>query len=483
MQRMRLLSLFALVAAFSLATPPVVCAASPLVAAGSPPGDISKYIFGHASINNAYSQHLQAGLEALDQRVYAQAEAHLSAAMSELRKHNISDERWLKAKLALAQAYLGEERLEIAERNFADVATHAKDADTREQALAGWAETERELGDFKKAHALCDQALNLQEQSHAVPAKKLATVYGTLGGVLVGEELHKAAIATFQQGLKSVENEPDSDHVAAQLRYEAAIEMANSGLSEEAAPLFQRAFSTMDSESKFNQPLYSAPATVIRWEQGNPHARQIADNEYPLKYLLDNNLRVAAAAVRSENVIGILISLANCGHSRMQLAVGPVNFEQLLPKRKMFLYVPPRELDITLEQEHVTELTWRRRWLNHIEKTRFIPGYLKNNSLDVDNFFGNNIFGEYANWPIIANDETPIVTREEFLYGRNKQRDISTADFLSGGSVGYRPTYLEPGESKTGLVFFKQERFDDSRLRIVIGNTIFEIPFANAGPR
>jgi hypothetical protein len=222
---------------------------------------------------------------------------------------------------------------------------------------------------------------------------------------------------------------------------------------------------------------------TVRWEQGSPRSRLIADDEYPLKYVLVDDLRVAATAVRSENVIGVLISLANCGRSRIQLAVGPTRLEQMKPKHKDFLYVPPQILDIPLEEEHITDLTWRRRWLNHIEKNRYIPGFLKNNALDVDNFFGNNQFGEFGNWPVIANEETPIVTREEFLYGKKRQPDISTINFLSRGSNGYRPTYLDPGESKTGLVFFKQERFDRAQIDINIGNTMIEIPIDSAGPR
>jgi hypothetical protein len=141
-------------------------------------------------------------------------------------------------------------------------------------------------------------------------------------------------------------------------------------------------------------------------------------------------------------------------------------------------------LDTTLEAEHVTELTWRRRWLNHIEKTRRIPGYLKDGVLDVDNFFGNNQFTDrYGQWQTMAHSETPIVTREQFLYSPYREGAHDSSDFLSHTPVGTRPTFLDPGDAKTGLVYFQQERFEHAILNITIGNTVIEIPFDSAGPR
>jgi hypothetical protein len=211
----------------------------------------------------------------------------------------------------------------------------------------------------------------------------------------------------------------------------------------------------------------------------------VPDQDYPLKYVYVDGLRVAAALVRSENVIGVLISLTNCSRNRKELALGKVSLVQLAPKNRNFRYVHPTELDMTLEAEHITELTWRRRWLNHIQKTRRIPGYLKDGVLDVDNFFGNNTFGPYGHWQTVARNETPIVTREQFLYSpyRDNGNNADQADFLSHTPVGTRPTYLEVGDSKTGLIYFGQERFDRARLKIVIGNMVVQIPFNSAGPR
>jgi tetratricopeptide (TPR) repeat protein len=453
---------------------------SAMMATTAPPGPLGQYIFGHAAISNSlFQQHLQAGLEALEQRHYGQAEGHLQTALSELRKHNINDERTLVTKLALGQTFSGEERYENAQKYFEDCVGRLHEFHNQNDqvnALCGLAEVYIQTGgDVKKAHALCEQALAIKPNS---------TVYTALGATLMAQGLDKMAMSAYQQALKLAEADPKNKYEIGDIHYRMGIELHKSGETEEAAGHFERAFAIQDEEAKFQSSLYTAPRVTVHWERGNPRARQIADNAYPLRYVIVGNLRVAATAVRSENVIAVIISLANCGRSRLQLAVGPVSLEQTKPKHRPLLYVSEKELDVTLEQEHVTDLTWRRRWLNHMEKTRYIPGYLKNNALDWDNFFGNNIFGEYGNWPIIGCDETPIVTREEFLYGRKPPQDQSTVRFLRDNQGGYRPTYLDPGDSKTGLVFFKQERFDAAVLKINVGNAVIEIPLENsAGPR
>jgi len=82
--------------------------------------------------------------------------------------------------------------------------------------------------------------------------------------------------------------------------------------------------------------------------------------------------RVAATLVRSENVIAALISIANCTDSKVNdLLVGPVGLHHLSPRYDPPLFLPFYQLSRhALEADHVTDLTWRRAWLNHIEKTR-----------------------------------------------------------------------------------------------------------------
>jgi tetratricopeptide (TPR) repeat protein len=481
------------VVALAYGVPPCQAAdaAGALVANTRPTGQLNSLIFGHAEFNaSAWQHHLQAGVERIDCRDYQHAIAHLSAALEDLRKHNINDERALQTRLALAQAYLGSESLPSAERLFAQAADRARELrqpHSRRLAMAGLAETLRLQGEARRAAEICKQLLS-DTESAGENAVERGEIFATLAGATAAEGLSKPAIEAYRQSLSLLEKGYAPAYKVARVQYQLALELHNSGETEEANALFDKAFSTIDREHRFDVPLSGAPQVVIHWDEGSPRSRLIADPEYPLKYVLAGDLRVAATAVRSENVIAVLISLANCGRTRLPVAVGPVTFTQLKPKIKPFLYVPPEVLDVALEEEHVTELTWRRRWLNHIEKNRYIPGFLKNRALEPDNFFSNNTFGLYGNWGTLACTETPIVTREEFYYGAggtHHASDNDMANFLSRSAraVNFHPTYVDPGEAKTGLVFFKQERFDKARLNIIVGNTIFEIPIDTAGPR
>ena len=473
------------------AAPSTPSAASPLVANTATPQDLNTIIFGHAIFDaSGWHKHLQSGLDCIDKRDYEHARAHLSLALDDLRRHNISDARAVQTRLALGQAYLGEERFEQAERLFSQAAERAaqlRQISLQRGAQAGLAETLRRQGDNKRAADICRQLLKADEHIDGETSAQRAQMLNTLAATLSQEGLSQPAEEAYGQAEKLLEHVDGDRYQLAQTRYRLALELHNNGRAADAVPTFEKAFTEFDKQAKFDATLSAAPRLTVTWDEGSPRSRQIIDPEYPLKYVLINDLRVAATAVRSENVIAVLVSLANCGHSRMPLFVGPVDFLQLAPKRKPFMFVPDALLDVPLEQEHVTELTWRRRWLNHIEKNRYIPGFLKNRSLDVDNFFSNNTFGEYGNWGTIACNDTPIVTREEFYYGfpGGKTNDANTVNFLSRSNqaINYRPTFLDPGEAKTGLVFFKQERFDRAQLNITIGNTVVEIPINTAGPR
>jgi tetratricopeptide (TPR) repeat protein len=472
----------------ALASTPLASADPSLMATMDTPGGVSQNILIRTSTTgSAFQNHYQAGLEALEQRIYGQAQLHLKAALAELRKHNISDEQTLRIKLSLAQAFLGEEQYDHAEHYFVDAAAQAHNLHQDQlefQSLSGLGETFNLLGENTKAHQTVERAQVLDDRTKCASPLDRAHLFETLGAVLSAQGLHQQALASLRQSVQLYESHSDEvGYSLANARLRLAIELQEDGQQEESARLLPHALSGLAKEAKFQVPPYAAPRFTVHWETGDPRSREIADNDYPLRYALVNNLRVAATLVRSENVIVAIISLANCGHARLPLAIGPVTLDQITPKRKPFLYVSPHELDIPLEERHITDLTWRRRWLNHIEKNRYIPGYLKNNVLDVDNFFGNNQVGEYGNWPTIACDDTPIVTREEYLFGGKLPQETTTANFLSRGITGYHPTYLDPGYSKTGFVYFKQERFDEGKLSIGIGNTVVEIPFYTAGPR
>lgn len=475
----------------SCATPGWAIDPPTATAFAAPSPRLSKVLQGRASLtHDAWERYFTAGSKSLDQRLYEQAQQRLSAALSELQRHNITDIRLAQTKEALGRTYLGLEKFEDAERILTDAVLRATKIgpaadNTRARAASALAETLVARAKFDRAESIAKEAIAAGDHPGVNEPRAVGRAYLALGEslaarglVLDAAEAYKKATATFEQ--RHVGDEQD----LADAHYRYALLLHAQGSNKEAEPHFERAFSIYDAAAIHNRALAYAPHLVLRWEEGSPRARIVPDQDYPLKYTHVGGVRIAATLVRSENVIAALISLSNCSRNKKEVAVGKVTLQQLQPKNKLFRHVHPTELDTALEAEHVTELTWRRAWLNHIQKTRRIPGYLKDGVLDVDNFFGNNTFGLYGAWQAVARRDTPIVTREQFLYSPyNENPNNDSAEFLTHTPVGTRPMILDVGESKTGLVYFGQERFEKAILKIVVGNTIVEIPFDHAGPR
>jgi tetratricopeptide (TPR) repeat protein len=455
------------------------------------PVDISsKMLQGRASMtHDKWERFYTSGTQALDKRMHEQAAQRLDSALSELRHRNIADLRFVQTREALGRALLGLEKYDDAERILTDADLKASKLgsvgdSTRARASEALAETLFARRKFDKAEQEARKALQNCETSGVNEPRFEGRAHMTLGDALAARGLDVDAGDEFKKALAILSAGGLDERDLADAHYRYGLLLRAQGAETEAATHFNKAFAVFDKEAQFNRPLSQSSRLTLHWEDGSPRARVVPDQDYPLKYVTVDGLRVAATLVRSENVIVGLISLANCSRNKKELSLGQVSLQQLAPSNKTFRLVHPVELDTTLEAEHLTELTWRRRWLNHIEKTRRIPGYLKDGVLDVDNFFGNNIFTDrFGQWQSMARGETPIVTREQFLYSAYRENPQDSADFLSHTPVGTRPTSLEAGDSKTGLVYFGQERFERAILKIAIGNTVVEIPFESAGPR
>ena len=117
--------------------------------------ELNTMFLGKATLtNSACAQYLQAGLEALEQRIYFRAVAQLSKAVAEFRKRNVLDATSLMAKVSLGQALLGNGQNDTAEKIFLDCAGRARDlGDTRQhaKALTSLATISAERADFKRA--------------------------------------------------------------------------------------------------------------------------------------------------------------------------------------------------------------------------------------------------------------------------------------------------------------------------------------------
>ena len=422
------------------------------------------------------------GLKALDARIYSQARDRLLAALVTLNKTRENAAQKVVARLALAEAYLGLEnypraKLMLDEARPACQAVFGPESEEMVRYFYNSSELSLASNDIAAASTAANQCLKLVERSGR-KGRELANAQALLGRVLFRQAYFEEAKEAYKKALPVLEMDPGRDRIdyAKVLSGLAEVEK-KLGEEQESAELMKKSLAIKDDAVSLPKSPDEKGVVKYLWSEGMYGSRQIVDPTYPLKYMVVDGIRVAVTVVRSYKHIGVLISLANCSKQPIQLAVGPVRLEKVSPGKKEMVFCDPGLIDEVLEEDVILDRTWRRRTLCHIQKSRRIPGYLKNGVLDTDDFFGNNEFGLYGAWDSSLREAPPIVTREQYFYDdKPKGADQELLGFMRGNGA-IRPTFIEVGGARTGVVFFLRERYDDALVRLNIGNAELQFPF------
>lgn len=428
------------------------------------------------------SKDFEIGMKALEARLYVEAEKRLSRASIELRKTRSTEKERVIARLGLAEAYLGMESPSRARTVLNEVRGECFahfGAESAECARFNfdYADLLMQEGKYDAAIKLAEQCLQSLEKNGKPFDVALCRIL--IGKIQTKQTYFDHAKQSFKAALPALELEPGRDRLDyAEAFYGLAIAEKKLGNEDAANESMKKALAIKDDAVQLEKTDEQLGQVQYDWIDGMPGSRQIGDPLYPFKYMVIDGLRVACTLVRSQKHMAVLISLANCSKKPLAVAVGKVTLEKVNPGRKFLYYCDPAYLDNVLEEDVVLGLTWRRRWLEHIQRSRKIPGYLKNGALDPDDFYGNNVFGIYGAWDTNLREAPPIVTREEFYYeGHKPQADSDLLTFMRGSASSIRPTIIEPGGARTGLVLFLRERYDDAEVALHLGNAVVKFPF------
>lgn len=438
---------------------------------------------GSASYNSSRgSRDFEIGLKALDARLYRPAQEHLSKALESFSKTRVEPGIRLVAHLALAEALLAGDNIEKARLHLEQVKSECQSGAGGDQPRARYFADLAELqlaqcANGSASEAAANKCIQILQKS---PDKsfELALAHLLRGRALMQQAYFEEARDEFKKAIPVLEKEPGKNRLdyAAALAGLAAAEKKLEHESESVA-LMKTALGLKDDAVVLDKTADQRGLVRFDWLEGLYGSAQIVDPVYPLKYMVVNGVRVACTLVRSDKHLAVLISLANCCKNPIQLAVGPVSLVKVKPGRKTLDFCDPGLIDEALEEQVVLDRTWRRRILCHIQKSRLIPGYLKDGVLDPDDFFGNNQWGLYGAWDTHLRDTPPLVPRDQLFFDdRPRSADQEILLFMRGNAQ-VRPTYIETGAARTGVVFFLRERYEDVIVRVFIGNAELRFPF------
>ncbi len=443
----------------------------------------SATLTGSASFS-AWERDFELGNRALDARLYKEAELRLNRALLQLNKTRNRAEQKALAHIGLAEANLALGNLSRARlllEESRELCSTSFGAESLQMArlYADLAEFNIIEGKITAASDNANKSLKITEK--AKDPRQLAIAQTLMARVMCKQQYYEDASEYLKKALQILEMQPGRDRLdyANALLYYGIVEK-KLGDEQQSDEYMKRALALRGDAVSLDKTEDQRGLVKFDWIEGVYGSRQIQDPIYPLKYMVVDGVRVACTLVRSYKHLAVLISIANCSPQPVALSVGAVKLEKVAPGRGFMSFCDPGLIDETLEEDVIMDRTWRRRTLCHIEKSRKIPGYLKNGVLDVDDFFGNNTFGLYGAWDNGLRDEPAIVTREQFFYDEKpKSSDQELLGFMRGNGAA-RPTFIETGGARTGVVFFLRDRYDDAVVHIHIGNAELNFPFHTA---
>lgn len=438
---------------------------------------------------DAWTREYNSGLKALQNRMYAESEQKLLLAIKHAKRGGASDERLLLARLALADSYCALEKYDEAEKLFSwayqAARKNGEDTDVFGHAAHGLAQVSYMTGNYAKAATLCKQSISARRKALGATHHDVGQSYVLMAVILGKQNYPDEAEPYLVRGLRFLEKSPGPKQLdyADALRT-AALYRQSRGQKHEAEQYFDSSYAITDGAVSFDQPARLKGSIVYKWEEGSPRALEIPDNDFPLKYININGVRVAATIIDLWELMGVLISITNTNDERVLLGLDKINLDQTSlnlndTTRHPLTFVDPNSIDRIRRERVMWDLTMNRPWLANIQKTRSVRGLVPRQGHDL--FRGPNIFGIYGDWAaaerVMPGRLESQASPERVQYQLEAKLDSGLIHSNSIKMTGLVPVSLDPFESRTGELFYLHPRCESVLLTVRVGNTSVQLPF------
>ncbi len=453
------------------------------------------------SREGAYSKKLFIqGEKALRERRYETAAQFLNMSLKELyRSHDRSHLQDIE--LAKAQLDLALQQNERALNVLSKLERSLGKSEEASSLTTGiiqseLAEAELRLGKLDNADrhiraALASIKKSASKSGTLPPSNELGKAKARMAKVLARRGLSEEAREYFRDAVDLMEKSPGYKglDLADVLREEAQF-FRNIGLRKQAAQIFDKAAKIKDEASHPQKTTELAGQVDYVWEAGAPHSHEIIDQDFPLRYIQVNNIRVATTVIDLWELAGLLICVTNVDEHRHILGLGQVHFYKV--KRdaatgqvKTYEEIPQvdhRLIDRIRRERNMWDLTQNRPWLANIQKTRNFRGLVPPSGHDL--FRGPNVFGVWGEWPgvshVVPTRVSILPSRENVFYDDEQEEGTKEGGLIRSEGIrqmGLVPINMEPLESRTGELFYLYPRDEDVEVRVTVGNTKFSFPF------
>lgn len=438
--------------------------------------------------------------KALAERRYEDARRYLQSCQKEINRGNSTNLK-NEVKLGMARLDLAQEQNEsafnILESLSRKLLAAGKDNDRGHLypvSLSELGEAEIRLSKFESAEKHLKQALALMNQGSQgslVNSGEKGKALGRLAKIYAHQGLNDDAKACYTKANEELSHSPGYKNLdlADLMRWEALF-YRNIGARKTAGTIFDRSAQLREAASHPQKSASLTGQVDFIWEPGAPHSREIIDQDFPLRYIEANNIRVAVTCIDLWELAGLLVCVTNTDEHRHTLGLGDVKFYRVVKDPvsgltrtiEQIAEVDHKNIDRIRRERTIWDLTQNRPWLANIQKTRNVRGLVPPTGHDL--FRGPNVFGVWGEWAGVSHTvptRVSILPSRENVFSDDELEEGSREDGLirSEGSrqIGLLPISMEPLESRTGEKFYLYPRDQDVEIKVTVGNTVYTFPF------
>jgi len=446
---------------------------------------------------------------ALAERRYAAARGFIQAAMKQAQSPGVRSKRTLEAALLMAMLHIRTNQPHKAYSLLKDMEHEVGKAfgdQSMEQAiqLSELADSELALGKFNLAEQHARRALellsNLSKDTEVGGKAEYANEQGQaasrLAQALASQGFHEEAKPYFANAREFLTQSPGikQQDLADELRLEAMF-MRSIGQKRTSISLFDQSCQLQDQATNIEQPPHLLGEVRMKWEPGSPRCQEIIDNDFPLRCITTNKVRVAATTIDLWELMAVLVCVTNIDDHKRMVGIGDITLykidsELVTGQTKTVSLIPTVDhhiIDRTNRELAIWSLTQDRPWLANMQKNRNVRGLVPAEGHDL--FRGPNMFGVWGEWGGISHTvptRISVLPSRENVFDRGETDDLNHESGLirsEGRTEGVKqgalmPVSLEPYESRTGELFYIYPRGEYTvNVQVNVGNVLFEFPF------
>jgi tetratricopeptide (TPR) repeat protein len=439
------------------------------------------------SAHPAWENLFALGKEKLQQGYYEEAQKQLLRAINELKKTNTTDERLLKTRNWLGQAYLRDGKKLDANDAFNLADQLAKQLNKTNDAqyaktLEGLAEVSKANGQFKKSEQLFKRALELRKNIGDTDGESIALTLLQLAQLYTDQQMFDNASPCYELALQTLDHAGHvPDLTKAYFLDKTGAFFEDQAKMPEARQCFETALMLKDKYSTMYTPVDARKRGLVYYScaASAPNCAHVFSRGIEIESMHIKD--VVAVSTLTAQVYGpdwylmkAEVTIHNQGKTPITALAEQPTLNIEAPKPRTLL---PLNSDAIASELGIRGNALFNRLLHSADYDYMLSSITSGGWQTVAYTpFGPSVFNTVGSWATFTPDWEARARARNAAFSSLASTMSEESDVVSTKPA---QTTIGPGEGATFLIYFPYNRFEKATLRCLLGNTVLEFPFTS----